>query len=147
MATIIREMSIGVPPDHAWAALRDFGAVHKRLVPGFVVDSTSESDDTRVVTFFNGAVAREVLVGIDDERRRLAYTVVESAFGAVHRNASVQVIARGDGGTRFVWITDVLPNDVAPRIAEMMEGGLSVMKRTLESQMVKPGLVQPEPVR
>jgi hypothetical protein len=38
-----------------WDAVRDFGALHHRLVPGFVVEARLEGDD-RVVTFFNGAV-------------------------------------------------------------------------------------------
>jgi len=133
MASIVRDIIIDAPPAAAWAALRDFAAVHERLAPGFVVAAESVDDDTRVVTFANGAVAREVLVGVDDEHHRLAYTVVESALGASHHNAAAQVCARADGGTRFVWTTDVLPDTVAPWIAEMMELGLGVIKTTLES--------------
>ena len=137
MASIIKDVTIEVPPADAWAALRDFGALHERLVPGFVIDARSDGDGTRIVTFFNGAVAREKLVGIDDEERRLAYTVVESPFACAHHNAAAQVVATDDGGSRFVWITDVLPDEIAPAIAEMMEAGLGVIKRTLESRVVR----------
>jgi hypothetical protein len=137
MASIIKDITIEVSPADAWAALRDFGALHERLVPGFVVDAQPDGDDTRIVTFFNGAVAREQLVGIDDEQRRLAYTVVESAFDCAHHNAAAQVVATDDGGSRFVWITDVLPDEIAPPITAMMEAGLEVIKRTLESQVVR----------
>src|SRR5207253_806305 len=113
MATIINDVSIEVPPADAWAALRDFAAVHERLAPGFVVSADMTGEDTRTVTFFTGATAREVLVGIDDDRRRLAYTVVESALGASHHNASAQVFSADGGATRFVWITDVLPHELA----------------------------------
>jgi hypothetical protein len=133
MATIIRETSIDVPPELAWSALRDFGAVHERLVPGFVVEARADGDRARVVTFFNGAVAREVLVGVDDEHRRLAYAVVESALGLTHHNASAEVCVGERGGTRFVWIADVLPDDAAPRVEQLMEHGLAVITRTLES--------------
>jgi Polyketide cyclase / dehydrase and lipid transport len=136
MATIISEISIDVPPELAWSALRDFGAVHERLVPGFVVDARTDGDRARVVTFFNGAVAREVLVGVDDEHRRLAYSVVESALGLSHHNASTEVCADGHGGTRFVWIADVLPDEAAPRVEQLMEHGLGVIKQTLESARV-----------
>jgi hypothetical protein len=37
----------------AWAALRDFGALHWRLVRGFVTDTRIDGQD-RIVTFFNG---------------------------------------------------------------------------------------------
>jgi hypothetical protein len=139
MATIIKEAIIDVPPADAWAALRDFGALHERLVPGFVVDCRLEGDDVRIVTFFNGAVAREVLVGVDEPTRRLAYSVVEGPLGSTHYNASAQVLdapgAGGGGGvgTRFVWIVDVLPDAVAPIVDQMMSQGIGVLEQTLSA--------------
>jgi Polyketide cyclase / dehydrase and lipid transport len=118
-----------------WAALSDFGALHERLVPGFVTNAYLEGDDVRVLTFFNGVVARELLVGVDEEARRLAYTVVESPLGSSHYNGSAQVFTERDGGSRFVWIVDVLPHDVAGPVNELMSQGIGVIKRTLESHM------------
>ena len=80
MSTIIREVTIDADPDSCWEALRDFAALDKRLAPGFITESRLEGPETRVVTFFNGAVARERLVGVDDHARRLAYSVIESRF-------------------------------------------------------------------
>jgi hypothetical protein len=117
-----------------WAALRDFGALHERWVPGFVVDCRLNAPDTRIVTFFNGAVAREVLIGVDDAARRLVYSVVEGPLVFTHHSASAQVLASGEEHTRFVWITDLLPDDLAPRTAELMEHGIGVIKQTMESQ-------------
>ncbi len=134
MASIIRQISIDSLPEDVWAALRDFGALHQRLVPGFVVDAHLEGNDTRVVTFFNGAVAREMLVGVDDDARRLAYSVIESALGSTHHNASAQVFTDGHGRSRFVWITDVLPDHLAAPIGQLMDQGIGVIKRTLESR-------------
>jgi hypothetical protein len=54
MASVPREITIGVPADIAWAALRDWGAVHERLAPGFLVNAEVDGRD-RIVTFFNGA--------------------------------------------------------------------------------------------
>jgi hypothetical protein len=134
MATIIKEALIDARPDDAWAALRDFGALHERLVPGFIVDCRLDGHDTRIVTFFNGAVAREVLIGVDDAARRLAYSVVTGPLGYTHHSASSQVFADGEKRTRFVWITDLLPDELAARTAELMEHGIGVIKQTLESQ-------------
>lgn len=134
MASISKEIHIEASPDDVWAALRDFGAVHHRLVPGFVVATELEADDVRVVTFFNGAVAREVLVGLDDSARRLAYSVVDGPLGSTHHNASAQVFPSGDAASRLVWVTDVLPDSVAARTSELMEHGIGVMKKTLERQ-------------
>jgi len=133
MTTIIKEATIAADPGEAWDALRDFGAVHRRLAAGFVVDCRLEADDTRVVTFANGAVAREVLVGVDETARRLSYTVVEGPLGSTHHNASAQVFAGPDGGTRFVWITDVLPDTGGALVDQMMEHGIAVIRQTLEA--------------
>lgn len=134
MASIRKETVIDVRPDDAWAALRDFAAVHERLVPGFVTDCHLDADGARIVTFFTGAVAREVLVACDDENRRLVYSVVESPMGSTHSNASGQVFAEDDGRTRFLWITDVLPDAVAPAVDQLMEQGIGVIRQTLEAQ-------------
>ena len=131
MASIIRETVIDADPADVWEALADFGAVHERLVPGFVVESVLDGPGTRVVTFFNGAVAREVLVGTDGDARRLAYSVVDGPLRATHHNASAQVVPEG-GRSRFVWITDVLPDDLADGIGELMDRGIRVIKQTLE---------------
>jgi Polyketide cyclase / dehydrase and lipid transport len=130
MATIIKETLVEAPAPSVWEALRDFGAVHERLAPGFVVDSRLEGD-VRTVTFANGAVAKEALVGIDEQARRLAYAVVESGLALTHHNASASVVAEEGGRSRFVWVTDVLPDEAAPVVAGMMEQGLEVMRRAL----------------
>ena len=84
-----------------------------------------------MVTFGNGVVARELIVDIDDEKRRLVWSVVGGRM--THHNASAQVFAGSAGQTRFVWIADLLPNDVAPAIAAMMDQGLATIKRTMEA--------------
>ena len=128
MASIHREIWIDTSLEEAWDALRDVGAVHKRLAPGFVTDVKLE-EGARLVTFGNGLVAREVIVALDEQARRLVWSVVGGAM--THHNASAQVLPES-GGVRFVWIADLLPHELEPRIAGMIEMGLSVIKRTLE---------------
>jgi hypothetical protein len=79
MATIHEEIHIDAPPELCWDAVRDWGALHERLAPGFVTDTQLDGGD-RIVTFANGMVMREVLLGLDDERRRLAWTIVEKTL-------------------------------------------------------------------
>lgn len=128
MASIHKEMILTASADAVWDAVRDYGAVHTRLAPGFVIDTTMD-DNTRIVTFANGVTAREVLVDCDDTRRRLVYAIANERIK--HYNASVQVADGGDG-TRFVWIIDLLPNDIAPYISAQMELGIAAMKKKLE---------------
>jgi carbon monoxide dehydrogenase subunit G len=129
MASIRREIQLEVPPDKVWDALRDVGAIHHRLAPGFVTDVRLEPG-ARVVTFGNGVVARELIVDVDDEARRLVWSVVGGMM--THHNASAQVFADGRERCRFVWIADLLPDEVAPAIAQMIDQGIAVIKQTLE---------------
>src|SRR5579863_3094712 len=106
MASIHKDSAIEAHPDDAWDAVRDFGALHTRLVPGFVLDSRIEGD-ARIVTFANGTVARELLVDCDDARRRLVYAAISERVR--HYSASVQVSAGSDTPTEVSWTVDVLP--------------------------------------
>ncbi len=65
MASIRKEIPLEVSAEHVWSVVRDVGALHTRLVPGFVVDTRLEPD-ARVVTFGNGMVVRELIVDLDD---------------------------------------------------------------------------------
>ena len=130
MASIHKEVRLDAAPADVWAAIRDVGAVHRRLAPGFVTDTRMDGD-ARVVTFANGMVVRELIVDVDDAARRLAYAAVGGR--STHHNASFQVFADGEHGSRLVWIADVLPHEVAKPIAEMMEQGLRVVQQTLEA--------------
>ena len=91
-------------------------------------------DGARVVTFGNGMTARELIVDIDDRTRRLVWSVVGGQM--THHNASAQVFGDQAGRSRFVWIADLLPHELAPAIAQMIDQGLAVIKRTLESQQL-----------
>ncbi len=84
-----------------------------------------------MVTFGNGLVVRELIVDLDDEGQ-----LVWSAVGGqmTHHNASAQVFPDGEGYSRFVWIADLLPHELASAVGAMMEQGLAVIKRTLESR-------------
>jgi hypothetical protein len=130
MAGIHHEVLIDAEPEQVWDALRDWGALHERLVPGFVVDTQLDGED-RIVTFGSGVVVREVLLDLDDEARRLAWTIVDGPY--THHTGCAQVFAAGVGRTRFVWIAYVLPAQTAERTSAMMAEGVRVVKQTLES--------------
>jgi hypothetical protein len=128
MASIHRDIAIDAHPEDVWAAVRDFGAVHQRLAPGFATDACLDGD-ARIVTFHNGTVARELLVDCDDARRRLVYAVISERVK--HYSASVQVATDGEARTRMLWIVDVLPNQIAPYIAGQMDQAVLAMQKSL----------------
>ena len=130
MATIRKEIEIARSRAAAWDAVRDVGAIDRRLVRGFVTDCKLEGD-SRLLTFANGMTIRELLVSVDDETFRHSWSARGEPL--VHHNASLQVFAAGDSRCRVVWIADVLPHEVADMMSGMIEQGLEAMKRTLET--------------
>lgn len=130
MATIRKEILIDTTPEAAWDALRDIGALHTRLVAGFVTDTKLEGN-VRTVTFGNGTVVREEIVSVDPAQKRVAWAIVGQAFH--HYNGAAQVFPHDKGGVRVVWITDLLPDSMAAAIDGAMTNGIAAMKKTLES--------------
>ena len=129
MSSIRKEITTSAPSDRVWDAIRDVGALHTRLVPGFVVDTRLEPG-ARVVTFANGMKVREPIVTVDEQARRLVWGSEGSDLK--HYNASVQVFPKDDG-TRVVWIADFLPDEAAAKIGPMMEAGMAAMKKAMDS--------------
>jgi len=139
MATLFKEIEIAAEPDVIWAAAKDVGALHTRLVPGFVIDTKLVSPNTnainpsRDVTFANGLVVREHILSIDDARRRMSWTI-ESAQ-VTHYNAVLEIERTTTSGkSRVKWTTDLRPDEAAPQIGAMHDEGLAAMKRAFEAR-------------
>ncbi|MEQ1648047.1 MAG: SRPBCC family protein [Hyphomicrobiaceae bacterium] len=136
MATVRKEIITKASLAAVWDALRDVGAPHIRMVPGFLVDTKLEpglNDGdrpiARTVTFGNGVILREPIIAIDEVNKR----VVWSAEGGTttHYNSSVIAIASPEG-TRVIWTSDFLPDSATPAIDAAMTMGSRIMKRTLD---------------
>jgi hypothetical protein len=128
MATVRKEILTKAMPDDVWDVIRDIGALHTRLVPGFVTDTQLEPG-ARIVTFANGLTVREPIVTLDEEARRLVWSV--EGLRTTHYNGAVQVFAAPDGA-HVVWIADFLPNDAADEIDAAMEAGTQAMQAALD---------------
>ncbi|MCY1041961.1 SRPBCC family protein [Corallococcus sp. bb12-1] len=128
MASIRKDITTSATPEWVWDAIRDIGALHTRLVPGFVVDTRLEPG-ARVVTFGNGMVVREPIVTVDDDGRRLVWGAEGGPM--THYNGAVQVHAEGTG-SRVVWTADFLPHEASAVIGPMIDAGLAAMKKALD---------------
>ena len=129
MASIIRDISVAAPREMVWQAVRDVGNAH-RLFPGVLTDCQM-GEGERTVTFANGMVVRELILDVSDEHWRVAYAAVGGR--TTHHNASLQVFAEEGGRSRIQWVTDFLPNELAPVIGGLVEAGAAAMKRQLEA--------------
>lgn len=131
MASVHREIVVKAALETVWDALRDVGALHTRLVPGFVTSTVLEDDGrARRVTFANGQTVREQIVDIDDSAHRVAWSA--SGGRLSHHHASAQLFPEGSG-TRFVWVADFLPHEAAPVIAQMIDAGMATIQRTFDA--------------
>jgi carbon monoxide dehydrogenase subunit G len=126
MASIRKEIPLDARAEDVWDAVRDIGALHTRLVPGFVTDTKLEPG-ARIVTFANGMVVKELIVDLDDKARRLVWSAVGGRLS--HHNASAQVFAEGDGRSRLVWTADLLPDELAGDVRAMIEHGAAAMQK------------------
>lgn len=129
MASVQKELRTKARLDAVWDAIRDVGALHTRLVPGFVTNTVLRGD-VRTVTFANGQTVDEQIVTVDGDQHRLVW----SSKGGVttHYNASVQAVEDG-GATRVTWIADFLPDDARPRIEAAMDAGIAAMQKALDT--------------
>ena len=130
MASIYKEVIVGVGAEQAWAALRLAGEPHKLFAP-VLTDATLDGD-TRTVRFANGMVVRERVLVVDDERRRVAYTAIDGS-GMKYHHASMQIADAGHGRCRFIWITDFLPEDIAGNLSPLIEQGADALRTNLEA--------------
>ncbi len=130
MGTVRKELTTRASGQAIWSAIQDVGALHTRLVPGFVIDTRLEPG-ARLVTFANGVTVREPIVTIDETARRLVWGAQGSL--TTHYNASVQVFEDNATSCRVVWIADFLPDSAAGAIDAAMSAGIAAMQRALDA--------------
>ncbi|MEU6206569.1 SRPBCC family protein [Micromonospora musae] len=131
MATVCVEVAVDVPAHRVWAAIADVGAVHRRLLPGRVADARIEGD-ARILTMPDGTQVRELILAVDHQIRRMAYTVVEGQrLPLTYHHAAFQVLDEGDR-SRLVWLTDVLPHEMADAVRARVGRGIEEMRDVLE---------------
>lgn len=133
MASIRTEFLIEADAARVWKTVGNWENGPADMARGHVVSSRAEGP-VRVVTFADGRIARERLVTLDDETRRIVYSVIGDTVRPDHDNAVMHIVEDGEGRCRFVWSRDVLPDELAqPLLAAMREAG-PVIKRTLEER-------------
>ena len=134
MASIHRDILIDAPAAALWDAMRDPGALHTRLAPAFItectMDGNTSGEQARQLRFANGMTARELIIDVNDDIRRIAWSAVGGRL--THHNASTQIFAEGGSRCRVVWIADLLPHALAPAVAAMIEAGLQAMQAHAE---------------
>ncbi len=89
MTSFAVEVGTNASAAAVWDVIRDIGALHTRLVPGFVTNSELVPGGRRV-TFANGMTVIELIVSLDGNLHRLVWTAQGGASGVTHYNAAVR---------------------------------------------------------
>ncbi|WP_379138761.1 SRPBCC family protein [Paenibacillus sp. sgz500958] len=133
MPTVQSKISINASAEQVWDAVRDVGAFHVRLVPGYT-ENTLLDGDKRTLILPNGGTVHELIVSVDDQERRMVFAVKEGRMPLLHHNASFQVFPDNEDGSTLVWITDFLPKELTEEIKAQANLVLGVIKNTIEAQ-------------
>jgi Polyketide cyclase / dehydrase and lipid transport len=136
MALLRTEISIAAATADVWDVIGDFAAGPLRMAPGFVVGCEADGN-LRVVTFADGVVVHERLVGVDDDERCITYSVVGGSVRPDRDTARMQVVPEGSG-CRFVWTHNIRPDELGPGFQAAMDRGAEVIRRTLEAAACSP---------
>ncbi len=140
MASIHKAALINAPAGAVWSAIRDVGAPHERLMPGFVTHTEFLADHdpmVRNLTLPDGAVVHEVIVEVDDELHRLVCAARGDDIS--HHNGAMQVFDAGPGRCRVTWIVDLLPHSLATVWDDRTAQALASMKAHLEAEALHRG--------
>jgi carbon monoxide dehydrogenase subunit G len=127
MATIYRELDLDADADEAWRRMADVKAVNKLI--DFLGAVTIDGDRRSCALGEQGEL-NELIVTVDNDRRRLVYSIRESPFNFAHHSASWQVTPDGDR-SRLVWITDLKPDSVAPEFEKVIDQAADSIQRNL----------------
>lgn len=133
MGSIRQEFTVDADADRVWTVVGDWESGPAEMARGFVTSSRA-AGAVRVVTFTDGAVARERLVARDDDARRIVYSVIGDAMQPEHDNAVMQVVPEGPQRCRFVWSRDVLPDELVEPMRSVMAAAAPFIRRSLEDR-------------
>ena len=129
MASGKAEASIARNPDDVWKVLREFGGLVDYM-PG--IESCTVDGDIRTVGMM-GISVKEQLRDLDDDTRRISYSIVESPMtNLVSHLVTIAVDAEGEG-THLTWTVEVEPDDLLALLLGTYEGAVAALKEKFES--------------
>jgi hypothetical protein len=135
MATARVELTIESDAERVWRVVREFETGPLAMAQGLVTGCRAHGD-VRTVTFADGTVTRERLVTVEDEARRIVYSIIGGTIRPDHDNAAMQIVPRGATTCTLVWVHDVLPDDLAASLRTAMLDARPTIQAALRRQDV-----------
>lgn len=124
MASGTVDVTVAATPEVVWTMVGDFGGV-VHFVPG--IDSLRLEGDTRIVGMF-GAEVREKLLSRDEDAMMISYSVIDEPIESHRATITVEPIGQG---SKVTWAFEVLPDEMAPILADIYEAALASLQRML----------------
>ncbi len=123
------KVSIERSPDDIWKLVREFGALADYM-PG--VESCTLDGDVRTLQMM-GIEIKEQLRDVDDDTRRITYSVIESPMtNMVSHEATIAIDAEG-AGSHVTWSVEVEPADLLPIFQGAYDNATAALKTKFES--------------
>ena len=132
MATARVDIPIATSAERVWSVVRDFETGPLAMAPSYVTGCQAHHG-IRTMTFANGTIARERLIGVDEQDRRIVFSIIGDTIRPEHDNAVMQVIPGGDSTCTLVWMHDVLPDDLAPTLHAAMVDATPTIQTALSA--------------
>jgi carbon monoxide dehydrogenase subunit G len=122
------EVSIDASPDEVWKLIRDFGTLDEWM-PG--VESCTLDGDVRTIGMM-GIEIKEQLRTLDDDKRVLAYSVVESPMGPDLQHTATLTVTPEGNGSHVTWAVEVTPDEMLAMFLPVYEGSIGEIKKKVE---------------
>ncbi|MEO6712802.1 MAG: SRPBCC family protein [Mycobacteriales bacterium] len=124
MATIVREFRLDRPVDVVWKDFADVGRINKLI--DYLGEVTLDGN-VRSCSIGDSGELEELIVSVDQERKRIAYAITRSPFNFQFHSASMQIVPDGDVAC-CVWTTDVLPDSLVGAVTEPIDAAVDSIK-------------------
>lgn len=122
------EVSIDRSPDEVWKVVREFGGLDTWM-PG--VESCVVDGDVRTIGMM-GIEIKEKLRSLDDNARRISYSVVESPMGNMESHTATIAVDPEGSGSHVTWSVEVAPDELLGLFVPVYEGSVVELKKKLE---------------
>ena len=122
------EISIDASPDDVWKLVRDFGALGEWM-PG--IESCVVDGDVRTIGMM-GIEIKEQLRDLDDAKRTISYSVVESPMGNLESHLATISVEPEGRGSHVTWSVEVSPDDLLALFLPVYEGSIGAIKQQVE---------------
>ncbi|MFK3982417.1 SRPBCC family protein [Micromonospora sp. NPDC050397] len=132
MASITHDFAVEASVDKAWKALSDVGAVNQLIT---FLGPVTVDGDVRTVDMGEFLI-KELIVAVDPEQRRVAYSIKESPYELEHHHSSMQILPAADAadGCRMVWTIDVKPDATADEMAPGVVNAVEAIRKALAGE-------------